>query len=794
MSHTCYRARQTSTKHSKMQRPSNLIILKPSAGLGFLAAILAQASLVFCHDARAGVDPASEVNTFSGTGISSARDFGKVNPGAVTPFGMLFWSPDPAEGEFYDYDKPVTRGFSLTHINGAGCPAYGEVPILPILGEISMGPSGRGSAPFAATFTHGGESAEPGFYAVRLDSGIRVQLAAATRSGIAQFDFPVGNEKRTLVADVSRNLARVYDADVRLDGQRLSGSVSSGGFCGFLKNRYRVFFAIEVDQAPVAAAAYDDSDFAPRRLRATGPHCGAYFSFAPAVTTVRLKAAVSFVSEGNAWDNLRAEIPGWDIEKTRSAARTAWNAALGRIQITGGSHEQRRVFYSSLYRALIHPSTFSDVNGQYIGFDNQVHDTGGRVQYANYSGWDIYRSQAQLIAMLFPRVASDMAQSLVVDAQQGGGIPIWPMANDETGCMVGDPGVAVLASYYAFGARDFDVKSALAAIIKGGMDPSTHIGQYPERPGLKDYLEKGYVPARPEVGGASITLEDTTADFAVSRFAEALGDKETARQFLIRSGNWRKLFDPETKHIRPRDEAGKFLPNFSPSTEEGFVEGNAGQYTWMVPYDLKGLIEALGGKEAANARLDDYFSQPGTWHGGPYFFIANEPSFGNPWIYNWTGRAWRAQEVIPKALTDLFHDTPGGLPGNDDLGATSSWAVFCALGMFPEIPGVGGLALSSPQFPRIKMRLGQKTLQINAPGAPEKLYAKRVALDGRPVTNFWIPWAEMARASRLDFTLAATPDKRPNETPPSFSSNGEGSESSRNIRKTIKTPSANGAN
>jgi len=717
--------------------------------------------------AWAVADPASEVNPFAGTGISSARDYGKVNPGAVRPFGMLFWSPDPAEGEFYDYDKPVTREFSLTHINGAGCPSYGEVPILPILGDFTAGPTGYSPSRLVALFKHSEEGAEPGFYHVRLDAGIRVQLAAATRSGIAQFDFPAGDAKHTVVADVSRNLGRVYDADVHLEGRRLSGSVSGGGFCG-LNNHYRVFFALEVDQAPVAAGAYDDSGAAVGRQSAKGPHCGGYFSFAPAVTTLRLKAAVSFVSEANAWENLHAEIPAWDLEKVRAEGREAWNQALGHIKITGGSREQRRNFYSSLYRALIHPSTFSDVNGQYLGFDGQVHDTRGRVQYANYSGWDIYRSQAQLIAMLFPKVASDMAQSLVVDAQQGGGIPIWPMANDETGCMVGDPGVPVLADYYAFGARDFDVKAALAAMIKGGTDPSTRICKYPERPGLVDYLEKGYVPARREVGGASITLENTTADFAVSRFAEALGDQATAKHFLARSANWRKLFDPETKYIRPRDESGKFLPNFSPSTEEGFVEGNAGQYTWMVPYDLRGLIGALGGVEAANARLDDYFSQPGTWHGGPYFFIANEPSFGNPWIYNWTGRAWRTQEVVRKALIELFHDTPGGLLGNDDLGATSSWAVFSALGMFPEIPGVGGLALNSLQFPQIKMRLGGKTLRINAAGAPDKLHIQRVILDGRLVTNFWIPWAEMAKASRLDFSLAAAPNQQPHEAPPSF--------------------------
>ncbi len=241
-------------------------------------------------------------------------------------------------------------------------------------------------------------------------------------------------------------------------------------------------------------------------------------------------------------------------------------------------------------------------------------------------------------------------------------------------------------------------------------------------------------------------MEDANADFAISQFANALGDTKTAQQFLKRSANWRNLFDPETKYIRARGQDGKFLPDFTPSSPAGFVEGNSAQYTWMIPYDLKGVIDAVGGPEVAKQRLDEYFSQYGTnTHPGPYFYIGNEPSFGDPWIYNWAGYPWRTQEVVRKTLADLFSETPDGEPGNDDLGATSSWVVFGYLGFYPEIPGIGGITTNSPVFPRVTLLLGNHPLQIIANGAPAKLYVNSITLDGKPIRNWWIAWNNSRR-------------------------------------------------
>ena len=740
-------------------------------------ALICYLLLCVAASAQSKGDLASQVNSFIGTSTSWIEDNGNTLPGAVRPFGMLYWSPDRSDGTFYRFEGTATRGFSLTHLSGPGCSVYGDVPILPILGGVQVPPPWH-SLPYQATYQPEDQVAQPGYYGVKLTSGIGVQLAAAVHSGIAEFSFPDSpdvKETRSILVDLSRNLTRVNHTEIRVRKRTVTGSVESDEFCGN-ENHYRVFFALEVDQEPVSTGTFDELKVKPGGGAESGPRAGGYLTFSPAVRTVHLKVGISYVSVPNAIRNLRQEIPGWDFGKVRKDAREEWNEALGHARVEGGTEAQRRIFYTALYHSFLHPSVFSDVNGDYMGFDNKIHRRREGLQYANFSGWDIYRCQVQLIAMLFPKLASDMAQSLVADAEQGGGLPIWPVANDESSVMVGDPSDPILASMYAFGARDFDARAALAAMLKGADDQKAHVRLYAERPGLEDYLKKGYVAQRPEAawstGAASVTLEDTSADFAISQLAKALGDTTTARRFLLRSAYWRNLFDPETKYIRARDGEGKFLPDFSPAKTDGFVEGNAAQYTWMVPYDLPGVIQSLGGPEAARARLDEYFSEYGKWTGSGYtahFFISNEPSFGNPWIYNWTGHPWRTQEVVSKTLHDLFTDSAGGLPGNDDLGATSSWAVFAYLGLYPEIPGVGGLTLNTPTFPNVTLKLGGHELRIRAQGAPEKSYIQSVALDGKPLRSYWLDWEQVKSASVLEFTLSGEPSKEVGGPLPSFS-------------------------
>jgi predicted alpha-1,2-mannosidase len=728
----------------------------------FLAALLLSSAT-----AVAQTDLASSVDPLIGTQLSSQNDFGNTVPGATRPFGMLYWSPDPVEGEFYRYDQPVTRGFSLTHLSGPGCGVYGDVPLLPLLGVLREPPPVHSGA-YSDTFKHADEIAQPGFYSVKLASGIEVQIAAQVHSGIAVIRYPAGADPHTLLIDLSRNLSRVDEGQIEIKGRKVTGSVSGGGFC-HLENHYRLYFVLETEETPRSFGTFDELRVNPEVGAASGMRTGGYLAFTPELRVLHLKVGLSYVSTANAEANLAKEIPGWEFDTVRADARAVWNEALSHALVTGGSDARRKTFYTALYHSLLHPTVFNDVNGDYLGFDGKVHSVHGRNQYANYSGWDIYRSQVQLIAMLMPEVASDLAQSLVTDAEQGGGLPIWPVANDETSCMVGDPADGILASVYAFGAHNFDTKAALKAMIHGGDDPKAHIRLYSERPGISEFLSRGYIPQGGQINGAaSVTLEDENADFAIARFAASLGETETAKRYLARSDKWRNLFDPETKYIRARDASGAFLPNFKPEKTEGFVEGNAAQYTWMIPYNLKDLVAALGGPEAARARLDDYFSRYASWEQGPYFFIANEPSFGNPWIYNWSGHPWRTQEVVRKTLDDLFSPTPDGEPGNDDLGATSSWAVFASLGLYPEIPGIGGLTINSPVFPQADLKLGNHTVRILAPGAPEKRYVKSLSMDGKPVLNWWLDWETLKQADKLEFLLDTVPNHDSGLAPPSF--------------------------
>jgi predicted alpha-1,2-mannosidase len=336
-----------------------------------------------------------------------------------------------------------------------------------------------------------------------------------------------------------------------------------------------------------------------------------------------------------------------------------------------------------------------------MGFDDKVHHVQpGHNQYADYSDWDIYRSEVPLLSTIDPSIASDMATSLVNDAAQGGALPKWPVANGYTGVMNGDSSDPILADAYAFGARDFNASAALADMVKGA-DGTSAVGQgwFVERPNAAAYIADGYVPnvgsdsISPVPNGASETLEYALDDFAISRLAGDLGQHSTAATFTGRSQNWANVFDTADGYVEPRDATGAFptgpaVPTLTGFGQDGFQEGNAAQYTWMVPQDLKGLIQGLGGDQAAAARLDTFFSQLNAGPNAPYEWAGNEPSLDTPWTYDSVGEPWKTQQVVQEIASQLYSLTPGGEPGNDDLGAMSSWYVWASLGVYPQTPGV----------------------------------------------------------------------------------------------------------
>lgn len=715
--------------------------------------------------------------------IGTAAD-GNTFPGATIPFGMIQWSPDTRADGWYHYSDKTIRGFSLTHISGAGCPIYADVPILPWVGDLQKNP---GSGDYVLSFSHDREQAHPGSYAVEFDNGIRAKLTVSPRSGIGQFIFPP-EASRTLIFNAAAS-ATISDPKRKADtssievrsNDEIVGTVHSGGFCGSESN-YVLHFAAKFAEP---FSFYGTWPGGSGSRTANGHEAGAYVTFSPSADPIILKVGISFVSIENAEANLREEIPGWNFNDILKTAREAWTDVLSRVQAEGGTADQRKIFYTSLYHMLLAPNLFSDRNGDYMGFDAKVRRLPqGQTQFANFSDWDTYRNLIQFHALMFPEQTGEMMQSLVRDAEQSGWLPRWPVANDVSYVMGGDSPAILLSNAYAFGAHSFDTKSALQFMLNGATQPGTGPHGQSQRPYLEDYLAKGYIPSDGDrETAASVTLEYASADFAISRFAAAMGDHASARRLLRSSQNWRNLFDSESGFIRPRFADGKFVGDWDPdrlmprhkswdtSNQFGFEEGSTWQYTWMIPHNYAGLFRNIGSSDQVATKLDRFFEKLTGW-GVPTFTVTNEPDFCAPYAYMWTGKPERTQDVIDRIRRETFTTKPDGLPGNDDLGATSGVYLWNALGMYPVIPGVGGFVLGTPMFPRVLVQLGNgSTLEIVTKG--KGIHVASVELNGKSLLDTWLPLETLSKQhNRLEFTLRADPGGAwgalPENYPPSF--------------------------
>ncbi|WP_410569114.1 GH92 family glycosyl hydrolase [Amycolatopsis sp. cmx-4-61] len=741
--------------------------------------------------AKAGDTP--ETNTYAGDTF----------PGADVPFGMVQWSPDtplqpkpPAgQGRYYARDRDggyaweetKLRGFSLTHFNGAGCGgAAGDVPFLPFAGNITTSPAVDATRYFP-TFSHANESASPGYYKVTTDSGVTTELTTTQRSGLGRFTFPK-DSPATLLIDVAQSAMGSDDASVTVDPARrtVEGWVSSGHFCRG-PNTYKVYFTAAFDQPFRTSGTWQDATVTPGGTSARGGDLskttwdkqvvtaeggsGAYLTFDPA-TPVQVRVGLSYVDAAGARLNLAAEQHGASFDAVRDAARRAWNDRLRQITVEGGTDAATRTFYTALYHTLLQPNVFSDVDGRYAGFDKAVHRAKpGHAQYANFSGWDTYRDEVQLLSLLAPHEAADMAQSMLNQADQAGGIwDRWSQNNDFMGVMGGDPYHSIIASTYAFGATDFDARSALKSMVTGATRVQQAGERALERPGLSDYRTLGYHP-----NNVSDMLEETTADFGIAQLAQRLGDARTHRQFMSRAQYWENVYNPATGYLQTRMRDGQFLSPFDPAQyqEMRYQEGNAAQYTWMVPYNVRGLFDAMGGDDAVKKRLDFFFTKLNSDANSPYAFMANEPSFEVPWEYAYAGAPSKTQDIVRRSAELLFKPTEDGLPGNDDLGATSAWYVFAALGMYPEAPGRAELVLASPLFPKITLtRATGQRITITAPGASSSVkYVQHLRVNGEPSTKPWLPESFALNGGRLDFTLGTSPTSwgaGKADAPPSF--------------------------
>ena len=778
--------------------------------------------------AAAPGDPARWVNPFIGTDASAANygtggGAGNTYPGATTPFGMVQWSPDTVQQDVsyvggYAWHDTHIRGFGLTHLSGAGCALYGDIPFLPTTAPVTASPAEPFSADLASqfqpAFDHKHEVASPGYYRVVLDPGttrtITTELSATTRTGAARLTFPSTRSSSVLINAGGSAMADA-SASVHVDAshREVTGSATSGKFC-YQNGNYTVYFAAAFDRPftsygtwqrqSLHANGTDASDTSvfpenygpvpggPKRLNGDPSgtaQAGAYVSFdTRAKRSVDIRVGVSFVSVADAQRNLASEQPGFDFDHVRERARAEWNDALGRVEVRGGTDAQRTMFDTALYHAFLQPRTFSDVNGDYVGMDGNTHVAHGFTMYADFSGWDVYRTELPLLALLMPDRASDVVRSLLADYDQSGWLPKWSFANRHTDTMTGDPADPTIATAYALGARDFDTKLALQAMVHGatavGLDARDH---YAERPGEAEYDALGYIPGEEEnhLGGvaavadpaavwgpAATTLEYTTADFAVAAFARATcGPLVTTQSLLDRSTRWRNLM--HDGYIEPRSATGGFLPTYSPTSGDGFVEGDGAQYTWGVLHDPAGLVRALGGRAAVSKRLDGFFTKLNAGPSSPYAFLGNEPTLQTPYLYDWTGEPWKAASVLRRAMLTLYSPGPGGLPGNDDLGTMSAWWVLGALGLYPAVPGTDVLALSTPMFPHAVLHLQHGDVRIDAPGAPAKMFVAHLAVNGAAYDRTWLPARTLLNGAQLSYSLSRRPVRgwASNAAPPS---------------------------
>ena len=651
---------------------------------------------------------------------------GFVVPGAVVPFGMVQSSPD-TEGEFaysgYLSTDPTIRGFSLVHLSGPGVRKAGDLPFMPTLDPAV------GSAPF----TKADEHAEAGFYRVRLGTGIGVELTASTRAAMQRYTFPPGAPGH-LIVDVTRSVEGTHEGAFAQRGDR--------EIAGWTRGRYPVHFVARFDR-PIVARGERSVTFAAR--------------------TVTMRVGISFVDEAGARRNLEAEAPdGRSFEDMRADARARWAEQLGRVQVEGGGALERRGFHTALYHAFLHPNVFSDVDGRYLGADGQPHVAAGRTHYANFSSWDTYKAQNQLLALVEPRRYRDMLRSLLATAREAGKLPRWGEQNLDAAHMSGDPVIPMIADGACRGLLSGTERAALYAAAQDLVA---------RRP--PELAQLGFLPMRP-----GTTLEYGGADFALALLARREGDAAGARAALARSLAYRATQDPETGWIRPRNADGSWYEPFSTTDETGFQEGNSWQYSWLAPHDARGLFDRMGGDAVALERLDHLFRAPGevgsrlTFFGTVYRLDlhapGNEHDMQVPWMYAFAGRPSGTQRVLADIRT-LFRPTLDGLPGNDDLGSLSAFHVFSSVGFGPVTPGAPLHVVGSPAFPKATIRPAgsKRAITVEAPGAgPLAPYVQSASLNSRPLSRAWFHEDELrtlrlVMGSRPDTTWATAGRDRP---------------------------------
>lgn len=721
--------------------------------------------------------PADRVDPFIGT-----TNFGTTNPGAVTPHGMMSVVPFNVMGSDtnvydkdarwwstpYEYHNKFFTGFAHGALSGVGCPDMGSLLTMATTGPLEVDYRKYGTA-------YKDEKASPGYYAATLTKyGVLAEATATARTSAERYTFPQGEGH--ILLNLGEGLTNESGAMVRrVSPTEIEGTKLLGTFCYNPQAVFPVYFVLRVSKTPTASGYWKkqppkhgveaewDKDNGKYKLYTSygrelaGDDVGYWFTFGDLGEggQVEVRIGISYVSTENARKNLDAEQPaGTTFDAIREQTRKGWNDVLGRIRVEGGTAEQQTVFYTALYHALIHPNLVSDVNGEYplMERSGEVGVTDGD-RYTVFSLWDTYRNLHQLLTLVYPERQAEMLRSMVGMYEEWGWLPKWELYGRETFTMEGDPSIPVIVDSWMKGLRDFDMAKAYEAMRKSATTPGA---QNRLRPDIDPYIEKGYIPlgfyAKDLAGDTSVShaLEYYVADAALSLLADSLGHKDDAALFRARSLGYKHYYSPESGTFRPINPKGGFLSPFDPKAGEnfsaapGFHEGSAWNYTFYVPHDVEGLVRLMGGRRKFIDKLQMVFDEG-------LYDPANEPDIAYAYLFSrFRGEEWRTQRETRRLLEKYFTIRPDGIPGNDDTGTMSAWAVFTMLGLYPDCPGEPFYTLTAPTFDRAEIDTERGTLVIEKSGEG---YIDKMTLGGKPLTRYRLSHDELLRGGKLTFEL-----------------------------------------
>ena len=740
--------------------------------------IIAIFALCSTLSAQESADYAHWVDPFIGT-----ADYSVTHPGAVVPHGMMATVPFNVTGSDlnrfdkdnrwwsapYDIRNKYSVGFAHGALSGVGCPELGAIITMPTIGEVKADRYERGS-------TYVEEVATPGYYATTYDKfAIRAEATATERASVERYTFLEGGQANIIV-DLGTALSNESGAMLRkVSNTEVEGVRLLGTFCYTNQAVFPVYFVARISK-PAQSTGYwklqpemtgieaqwsgDSGEYKlynnySREMM--GNDIGFFFSLGEveAGTVVEVKVGISYTSIENARKNLDAEVGDSTFDEVRQASYNRWNEALSRIRVEGGTEEDKTIFYTALYHSLLHPNILSDINGEYPTMEQGERGLAvGYDRYTVFSLWDTYRNVHQLLTLAYPERQTDMIRSMVGMSQEWGWLPRWELYGRETFTMEGDPAIPIIVDSYLKGLRDFDVEAAYEAMRRSA---TTEGKSNPIRPDIDPYIERGYIPvgwfANDLSGDNSVShaLEYYVADNALAALARHLGDEEFAQTMEERASGWRNYYSKEYGALRPIDKEGNFITPFDPSAganfsnTTGFHEGSSWNYTFFVPHDIEGLIKLMGGKREFTKRLWSIFEEG-------HYDPTNEPDIAYPYLFSRIkGEEWRTQQLVKKLLDENYTTSPDGLPGNDDTGTMSAWAVFSMMGLYPDCPGQPYYTLTTPRFDRVEIETTHGTIAIECEGRGD--YIKEVLMGGKRCDTFRISHSDLIKNGGLKLKL-----------------------------------------